>query len=453
MLSPDRPTLRRLCGLPGGVSAWGWALLILLIGSFAVPAIAGDAVGMPASASWAGENGRLLDGIFYGVLIGLMIYMLIMSLTFGDPIYLYFILAGVLTLTTLAMLAGDLEYLLGSGPAALAERLTALVPTLWGLFGLLFAWRFLQMRRHVPLIGRITLSLAAVCALAAIAALAGERWLALAAVGAASVAGLVLCPLALRPTRNHGYKITGWYLVAMMVILLTNLALVAFAAGKLPQWFASYKILQWVIIAQAVVDSVGLGQRLPRMQVQHGILHDRATFLAKAAETDPLTGIANRAGLSTRSLALLDPAYKRALLLLDLDNFKPVNDRFGHDVGDEVLVRIARRLSRLAGPRDVVARLGGDEFAILVADIAERDDIALLARRAIDSVAEPIELHGRSHRVGASIGIAQYPNNGEDLSRLMRRADLALYRVKRRGRNGFAFFDELPQNTSSYSNL
>ncbi|WP_122979607.1 GGDEF domain-containing protein [Actinoplanes teichomyceticus] len=153
------------------------------------------------------------------------------------------------------------------------------------------------------------------------------------------------------------------------------------------------------------------------------------------AEHDPLTGLANRARFEESAERALEPAADRpvALLLLDLDGFKPVNDTYGHEAGDRVLVEVARRLRRAAGPDDVVARLGGDEFAVLTAG-----DPGPLAERVLGSFTAPFELGEAQARIGASVGVAGCRPGEHGVGQLVRDADVAMYEAKRGGRNSVA---------------
>ena len=166
--------------------------------------------------------------------------------------------------------------------------------------------------------------------------------------------------------------------------------------------------------------------------------------IAFMATHDALTGLPNRALLRERLSRLASPNGSderlTALLLIDLDRFKEVNDTLGHAAGDKLLRLAAERLQALLGPEDLAARLGGDEFAVLhhAADVGQT---AALAQRIIDALVAPYVLDGNRVNVGASIGISLAPVNGSDPEVLLTSADLALYRAKSGGRGNFAFFE------------
>ncbi|HRY73773.1 MAG TPA: EAL domain-containing protein, partial [Spirochaetia bacterium] len=159
---------------------------------------------------------------------------------------------------------------------------------------------------------------------------------------------------------------------------------------------------------------------------------------------DALTGLPNRLLLSDRIASAVERASRRgtraALLFLDLDRFKIVNDSLGHAAGDALLQETAKRLKRVARGEDTIARLGGDEFVILLEEVDDGRIPADVALRVLKSVGRPVEVAGKSIRVGASIGIAMFPADGSDSETLLRNADTAMYRAKDEGRNTFRLF-------------
>lgn len=162
------------------------------------------------------------------------------------------------------------------------------------------------------------------------------------------------------------------------------------------------------------------------------------------ATHDELTGLANRALLHDRLTQSLHYAQRSgrllAVLLLDLDRFKIINDSLGHNFGDKLLKSVATRLLQVVRETDTVARLGGDEFVILLAEVAELDDVGKLAARILRCLAEPHPIDGRENRVTASIGISLFPRDSDDGATLIRNADVAMYRAKREGGGVFSFF-------------
>jgi diguanylate cyclase (GGDEF)-like protein len=164
----------------------------------------------------------------------------------------------------------------------------------------------------------------------------------------------------------------------------------------------------------------------------------------KLARHDPLTGLPNRRFFEEKleeCLSTVSATNQTAVLMLDLDGFKLVNDAYGHAVGDQALCEFARRISRIVRTDAFLARVGGDEFTIIVPQISSLDDPAILARRIATAVSEPFVVDGVTTEVGVGIGIAVAPNDGIHADELVRRADRALYRAKSAGRSSVRFFE------------
>jgi diguanylate cyclase (GGDEF)-like protein/PAS domain S-box-containing protein len=159
---------------------------------------------------------------------------------------------------------------------------------------------------------------------------------------------------------------------------------------------------------------------------------------------DPLTNLTNRRrfyDLAQQALDAMEQSQRRiALLYLDLDHFKKVNDTLGHDAGDELLIQVANRLNTQVGTTGTLARLGGDEFAVLIADLADDTPAALLAQRIVDQVRMPFEIRQQPIHIGGSIGIAISPEDGLRVEDLLKHADIAMYRAKQEG-DTFRFYD------------
>jgi len=170
-------------------------------------------------------------------------------------------------------------------------------------------------------------------------------------------------------------------------------------------------------------------------------VQDRVAYMA---HHDGLTDLANRVHLTERLTVALADEHERndlAVLYLDLDRFKEVNDTLGHGSGDELLKHVAERLSECIRETDLVARLGGDEFAILQIGGEQPKDATALAARLLELIGNPFEIDGQQVAVGTSIGIAIAPSDGKEADHLLRNADLALYRAKSDGRGTYRFFE------------
>jgi diguanylate cyclase (GGDEF)-like protein len=185
-------------------------------------------------------------------------------------------------------------------------------------------------------------------------------------------------------------------------------------------------------------------------------LHAAREAARHLATHDPLTGIANRLLLDDRLEHAVANARRSgetiAVLMLDLDRFKTINDQFGHATGDEVLRCVAQRLAKQVRQSDTIARLGGDEFALVLTHLQRETDAARVARKLLDSLSQPIAISAERFQTGASIGIATHPRDGRDAGELLRSADLAMYDAKRSG--GLRYqFHSAEMNTSALERM
>jgi diguanylate cyclase (GGDEF)-like protein/PAS domain S-box-containing protein len=196
----------------------------------------------------------------------------------------------------------------------------------------------------------------------------------------------------------------------------------------------------WVLARGTVVER-GADQRPHRLTGTLSDIHARRQSedrVRHMAQHDPLTELANRAYFSQRVQQALANArrYKESvgLILIDLDRFKPVNDQYGHAVGDELLVTIARRLKNSVRETDTVGRIGGDEFVVLLTGPVTRDSAQVVIDKIFNQIALPIEIQGLRLEITCSLGLALYPQDGGDEMSLTKAADAAMYRNKRAGR-------------------
>jgi len=174
--------------------------------------------------------------------------------------------------------------------------------------------------------------------------------------------------------------------------------------------------------------------------------------LAFLANHDSLTNLPNRSLFDDRlrqALARADRGNGFAVCFIDLDRFKLINDSLGHAAGDAVLIEVARRLGGLCRGADTLARLAGDEFVMLLEDIADAGAAAGIAQRILAALAQPLHVGGRDIDVGASLGMALHPDDGNDATSLLRNADAAMYAAKAAGRNTFRFYDEAMNRRAS----
>ena len=174
--------------------------------------------------------------------------------------------------------------------------------------------------------------------------------------------------------------------------------------------------------------------------------HDK---LRTEAQIDELTGLANRRAFHAGLEVTLSKRNRRrdpfALVFLDLDGFKQVNDTMGHQAGDSVLIEVGSRMEKILRGKDLVARLGGDEFAVLLPEIQRTEDTGVIVNKLLDAIHQPVAWPGgASMHVGASIGVAIFPDDGDDALSLVEAADRAMYEVKKSGKNAIKLASEVP---------
>jgi len=204
-----------------------------------------------------------------------------------------------------------------------------------------------------------------------------------------------------------------------------------------PEWLSAFSVKD---IRGKVVNYVGIFSDITERKASE-------EYVKHQAQHDFLTNLPNRIMFNDRLQRQIAHARRNtevfALLYLDLDNFKPVNDEFGHHIGDALLQAVAGRLKALTREVDTVSRRGGDEFIILTPDIESADNAKVLADKLITAIEAPFHIEGYALRVTLSIGIAMFPYHGADEDALMKNADVAMYQAKKGGRNTYRFYDLL----------
>ena len=208
--------------------------------------------------------------------------------------------------------------------------------------------------------------------------------------------------------------------------------------------------MSYLITGVLLVLGAGLGLALWRrlssgLRRSRGSLLDAEERIQRLAASDLLTGLDNRAALHDAMHTVMSRARRHgeelAVLMVDLDRFKPVNDRHGHMVGDMVLKEVARRLSRCLRSSDLRARYGGDEFVVVVDEREGPGTARAAAQRIVDRLGQPMQFGELNVSIGASVGIARFPGDAQTDDELLRKADSALYRAKQEGRGGVCLYD------------
>jgi len=225
----------------------------------------------------------------------------------------------------------------------------------------------------------------------------------------------------------------GWVLVGLMVVGALTGPGVLVAASVLHARTNTALLDAGAVLLPVLVTVALLHQVFERSAAEHRAQHDA------------LTGVCNATLFyDTLEAALADARRSRdglAVMFLDLDRFKSINDSLGHTVGNQLLQAVVQRLQSRLRPRDTLARMGGDEFTILFPEVRSADDPRALAERILGAFSEPFHVGGKLLSLQTSIGIAVHPAHGEDGETLFKNADIAMYQAKAAGRNTYCFFD------------
>lgn len=429
-------------------------------------------------------NENLWLGVIYGVITALLLYNLFIFFALRDSAYFWYVIT---TLGALLMILGmtghGFQYLWPNAPVPFwLDRIS--LPALWGFGACRFTQTLLQTRRHVPWAHHLlTIS----CVLYVVAVTAdgiGHRavgaWvfvlLSFTAIPAALWAslvrwrqgyfpaclyfcgyGMILASVNLLLLRATGViQPAAWSTYVFPVAVAVESILFSFALAYRIQLLKNQRseaLLQAgreksarLAQVQASADELQLAveQRTAELKATNQQLSQREQELRHAAFHDPLTELPNRRHLVAQCESALLNAHKSgealALLLIDLDHFKPINDRYGHDAGDLMLQHIGRRIREHVRASDTVARLGGDEFAVLIGGADAQDHAHDVADRLLAELAKPVAYGDQKLTVSISIGVAFYPQHAEQFASLYKAADQALYQAKAAGRSGTAVY-------------
>lgn len=432
-------------------------------------------------------------GVIYGVILALLLYNLFILLALRDKAYLWYVLATACVLVFILSMTGHgFQYLWPDSAVPFwLDRIT--LPSLWGIFVMRFTQELLYTRQGLAWPHRL-LNIGCVLYVIAIVINAfGYR-----AEGALLIAltPFVTVPMALLSAGircYQGFFPARFYLLGYGAVLGSTIVLVMRAAGLIePSNFTAY-LFPLSVATETILFSFALAYRIQMLkqekaealeqvdrektarlaqiqastdELQNAVtqrttelaatnarLLQREQELEHAAFHDPLTELPNRRYLVERCESALANAARHeesvALMLIDLDHFKPINDRYGHDAGDLMLQVIAKRLREHVRGGDTIARLGGDEFAVLVSGTEAEPHAREIAARLLEELAKPVLYGAERLSVTISIGVALYPQHARHFASLYKAADESLYKVKARGRSGSVIHGEDGELSSS----
>jgi len=381
----------------------------------------------------------LLQGLFYGMMLALLIYNAFLYASTRDAAYLTYILWQAATLFYMLVFTGVGQHQLWN--TSVRWNGIGLISGLMLMCagGLAFIRTYLLLPRHAP---RADLALQIVqwltLTLALAALLPNSDWMLIPAQLLAAATLLAIAAAAVLRWRQQ-FVPAVILLLSLVPLLLVGFANIGRTLGWLPETFLTADALQWVSALLALVLTYGLSVRVAQ-------LRERASRLQDLLRKDPLTGLLNRNGLFEQGQRLLDRTHDSqahaAVLWLDLDGLKRINDQFGHAAGDALIQAAAARLRDAFGPDAACARLGGDEFAIILPNLPSPRLAEDLARHALERLRMPYALSGQEFHATGSIGVALYPQQAQNLEDLLRLADAAMYRAKAQGRDTYVLWSK-----------
>lgn len=383
---------------------------------------------------------QMLQGLLTGIALCLLVFSLLQFAGYRDRLFLDYALtlAGT-TLFFYAYFGLGPQHLWGDN-IALATKIAPLAV----MVALIGSFRFMSRALSVAdIFPRLAYAMQAGSMVALVVALAFA--VDLISYRLAHTIATVLGPLSILlavPTAfvraRSGDRAAGYMLVAWAMYACGTLMMAALLRGFVEPTFVTQHAFQLGALLEMLLWMRVLALRAEQMREAAQRAHLERDALHSLAHTDPLTGLPNRRGLNAALQAALRncaPDRQVAVYLLDLDGFKPVNDRLGHEAGDQLLVEVGKRLRKTVRATDVVARLGGDEFVVMASHLPSPVEADRLGHKLLEEMKAPFLISGEACRVGLTIGYTLAPLDGDDASALLRRADAAMYDGKNAGRN------------------
>lgn len=395
----------------------------------------------PADAFVTAESGRLLlQGLIFGLALMLLVTSIANGVGLRDPLFASYGLMIVGVSTFFVSFTGLGHQFLWDAQTGAFEKVSPWGALLAMAGASLFARGALDLPRTRPRLAQLLV----------VAAALGTGAIALSALGLldyrqTQVAATILGPFpvllgayesVLRGWR--GDRSARWMAVGWGAYTVGALSMAAILRGWVAADFFNQHLFQFASVIEMFAWMRVLSLRIEAVRTQAERSAAERSALLSLAHTDPLTGLPNRRGLAVALEAALPAARADsalAVFLLDLDGFKAVNDRLGHEAGDELLRQVAQRLRSTLRAQDLVARLGGDEFVVMSQGLTGEAAAQRVGQKMLAAFADPFSVHGQLCRVGLTIGFALAPHDGQAVGDLMRRADAAMYAGKQGGRN------------------
>ncbi len=413
-------------------------------------------------------------GLIYGVVLALLLYNLFILFSLRDRAYFWYVLTTGCSLLMMLAMSGHAQQYLWPNIATPVwlDRMT--MPSLWSVLLMRFTSALLSRPGGSPWPTRV---LNVVCGLYGFAILINALGMRHEASLLIALLPVLTMPIALgwAALRSwQGFVPARFYLIGYGFVLVSAVILLLRAGGVIPPLPLIGYFYPLAVSLEAILFSFALAYRIQMLRQEKAValrladreksarleqiqrsaeelqgavelrtaeLADANRQLQHAAFHDSLTELPNRRYLLERLDAAMADSLRRgeslALLLLDLDHFKPINDQYGHDAGDFVLRALGQRLQAHLRRGDFAARLGGDEFAVLVTGPGVKSELPQIVERLLQALNQPVEYGGVSLLVGVSIGTARFPDDADQLTELYKAADSALYQSKQLGRGTY----------------
>lgn len=417
------------------------------------------------------QQDYLIYGIYFGMLLALAAYNLLLYLMLRDRAYLYYVLFTGCMILAMTSQYGFSSQFLWPGSVVWGDRAPTFAFSLASAFGALFARDFLQTRHRLPRLDILLRLETIVFALATLATLTLSYAVTLRAVSSLVPIFSLTCILAGWLVRRQGHAGASYFLLAWVILLFGGSTMTLRNIGLLPSnaltenLFPLCSGLEMLLLSFALANRIQNERQARERAQQEAVAAKHETIVAlenaryelertvaertealvaanneleRLAHYDNLTGVANRALLHDR----LEQARSRAerdgqgfaLLMIDLDGFKRVNDTWGHDTGDRLLIHVAQQLQANLRASDSVARLGGDEFVVILQSTSDPDGALIVGQKLLEAIRQPLLLDdGTALRAGCCIGVAVWSVHGNTAAALLSAADHAMYRAKAAG--------------------
>jgi two-component system, sensor histidine kinase LadS len=392
----------------------------------------------PAAFHRAAQDSYFLLGLYYGEFIALLLYNLILFVTLRDRAYLAYIgFVAVIAITNLSYNGLGMQYVWFDWPAEGRIGLTFTL-ALSAIFSMQFSRIFLNTKLNAPRMDVALQTASGIFIVALLVAIFDLRkaFFIMAANGLIFPA---LCLAAGLVSWRKGHATARFFLLGWSALLIGTTIYTMRTLNLVPANFFTLNTIQMGTAAELLLFSFALADRTRQLIRKNAELQERERQLHEAAHHDPLTGLGNRLLLEDRLNHALQLAHRNcvpmAVILVDLDNFKPVNDQYGHAAGDALLKAVALVLVNSVRTSDTVTRLGGDEFVLVLESLNLADDAYRIAEKIRREVCRGMTVAGQTLQVSASFGVAVFPEDGKKAEDLLRWADEAMYRDKevRRG--------------------